>query len=79
MTTLITDARLEERLKAGREASGADRYDEVWEGVYIRTPMPNNEHQEIVVRLVSVLQEIVGWPKLGDVFPGVDLSDRGED
>ena len=79
MTTLVTDPWLEERLKAERKAIGADRYDEVWEGVHMMTPMPNNEHQEIVVRLASVLQEIVGWPGLAEVFPGVNLSDRVED
>jgi hypothetical protein len=30
MATLVIDRDLEERLKAERKASGADRYDEVW-------------------------------------------------
>jgi Uma2 family endonuclease len=76
---MLTDPRLEQRLKAEREASGADRYDEVWEGITMMTPLPNNEHQQIVTRLACILQEVVGWPGLGDVCAGVNLSDRDED
>ncbi len=78
MTTMLSDPRLEERLKAEREASGADRYDEVWEGITMMTPLPNNEHQKIATRLACVLQEIVGWPGLGDICAGANLSDRVE-
>ena len=79
MATLINDPRLEERLRADRAARGADRYDEVWEGVYIMAPIPNDEHQQIVGRLDGILQDAVGWPGLGEVRPGVNLSDRQED
>ena len=79
MAIMLTDPRLEQRLKAEREASGADRYDEVWEGITMMTPLPNNEHQEIATRLASILQEVVGWPGLGDVCAGVNLSDRDEE
>jgi Uma2 family endonuclease len=79
MVMLVDDPHIENRLLAERKATGADRYDEVWEGVYTMTPMPNTEHQELVIRLASILQEVVGWSDLGHVFPGVNLSDRGED
>lgn len=79
MATMITDPKLEESLKAERRASGADRYDEVWEGIYMMAPMPNDEHQEIVSRMVSILEEIVGWPGLAKVRPGVNVSDRKDD
>ena len=79
MATLITDPSLEQRLRAEREASGADRFDEVWEGVYMMTPMPNDEHQQIVMRLSSILQEVIGWPGSGEVRPGVNLSAAEED
>ena len=79
MTLLVTDSGLEERLKRQRRASSADCYDEVWEGVYVVTPMPNNEHQELVAGFTAVLQEIVVWPRLGKVCPGVNLSDRGDE
>lgn len=76
MTTMITDPSLEESLKAQRQATGADRYDEVWEGTYIMTPLPNDGHREIVSRMTSIFEEIIGWPGLGEVRPGVNVSDR---
>ncbi|MHC4177082.1 MAG: Uma2 family endonuclease [Planctomycetota bacterium] len=79
MAILVTDRRLEERLKAEREASGADRYDEVWEGVYMMAPMPNSEHQGLVIQLASILQEVIGWSGLADVFPGINLSAQDDD
>ncbi len=79
MPTLIFDAALEERLLAERAASGADRYDEVWDGIYMMAPMPNDEHQQIVSRLAAIFQEVIDWPGLGHVRPGVNVSDRKED
>jgi len=79
MTILVTDPSLEERLILERKNAGADRYDEVWEGVYVMTPMPNVEHQEFVTGLASIFQEIVVWPRLGKVCAGLNLSDRDDD
>lgn len=79
MTILVTDPGLEERLKKERQAWGADRYDEVWEGIRMRAPIPNSEHQRLVGRLTSVLQEVVGWAGQGEVYPGVNVTDREVD
>ncbi len=76
MAAIVNDPWLEQRLRAERQAWGADRYDEVWEGVYVMAPVPNTEHQQIVSRLVAILEEVVGWPGLGEVFAGVNLTDR---
>ena len=76
MVTMICDSLLEERLRAERAASGADGYDEVWEGVHMMAPLPNNEHQLLVGRLTRVLDEIVTDRTLGQVLPGVNVSDR---
>lgn len=78
MAMMINDASIERQLIASREATGADRYDEVWEGTYMMAPMPNTEHQQIVARMVSIFEELVGWPGLGSVMPGVNISDRRE-
>ena len=48
MTMLIKDPRLEENLIEARKRTDADRWDEVWDGVYVVSPLPNIEHQEIV-------------------------------
>ena len=60
MAILITDPWLEERLIMQREASGANRYDEVWEGVNMMTPIPNTEHQRIVARRSTQTRRLSG-------------------
>jgi Uma2 family endonuclease len=79
MATLIADPEVEERLIAERRARGADRKDEVWDGVYIIMPDPNVEHQRLVMRLGVVFSEVVNPPAGGEVFPSLNLSDRAED
>ncbi len=54
MTTVILDDSLAERLKAERAERGGDRYDEVWEGVYMMAAMPNNENQRLVNLLATI-------------------------
>ena len=76
MAILVLDPYVEDQILAARIGSDGDQYDEVWEGVYIVTPLPNDEHQEIVSSLDFVLQETVGLARLGKVRPGVNLSDR---
>ncbi len=75
MPTLIADRPYEEALKRQRTASGADRFDEVWDGVYVMSPMADSEHQELATQLAAVLQTVVGWPGLGKVLAGVNVSD----
>lgn len=78
MPTMIVDQQLEQKLRADRVASGADRYDDVWESVYMMNPMPNDEHQQLVNRFASIFQDVIDWPGIGDVRPGVNVSDRVE-
>jgi len=79
MTTMIHDPVLEQRLREQRKAFGGDHHDEVWEGIYVMAPLPNNEHQRFVTRWVRILDEIITNNELGNVFPGVNVSDRVED
>jgi Uma2 family endonuclease len=79
MPVLVLDRDLAEHLKAERHASGADRYDEVWEGVYHVSPLPGDEHQEITTRLSAILTDVVDWPGVGRVRAGVNVSDREDD
>jgi Uma2 family endonuclease len=76
MAIMVLDPYMEEQVLALRVGSDGDQYDEVWEGVYIVTPLPNNNHQVLVGEIAYVLGEAVGRPGLGQVFPGVNLSDR---
>lgn len=79
MAVMVLDPYVEQQILAERARSDGEQYDEVWEGVYIVTPLPNNEHQELVCDLASILTEVIRRLGLGRVFPGVNLSDRGDD
>lgn len=76
MATLVTDRTIEERLKSERQIGGGDRFDEVWEGLAMMTPMPNAEHQDLATRMSAVLRLVLGWDDTGDVYAGINLSDR---
>ena len=78
MAMLVLDPYVEERLKAEREASGADRYDEVWEGIYMMAPLADDEHQDIQMGLGAAIKIALGWtgPQAGMVRAGVNVSDR---
>ncbi len=75
MPTMILDPELAKKIRAQRAACGGDRYDEVWEGIYMMQALPNNEHQKFVARSTHALEEVIGMAGLGDVFPGVNVSD----
>lgn len=55
---------------------GGDRYDEVWDGVYVMSPLANDEHQWLVGKFFRVFDEAIGDAGLGEVRPGVNVSDR---
>jgi len=67
MATLIKNPELEERLRAERRASGAFRWDEVWEGVYVMAPLPNDEHQFFQQRLGTIFDIVLGLPGHAEV------------
>jgi Uma2 family endonuclease len=77
MKLLVLDSGVSKDLIARRKKLGIDLYDEVWDGVYIMPPMPNNEHQRVVMDLCSVLLDVVG--RAGTVLPGANVSDQEED
>jgi Uma2 family endonuclease len=79
MTTLIGDPELAQRLIAERQANGHDKYDEVWDGVYLMSPMANPEHQKIVGKLTAILTELIEARGLGEVHPGGNVSGRDDD
>ena len=76
MVALITDPSLEEELRAQRAAWGSDKWDEVWEDVYVMSPLPNDEHQQIVSRLSAILIDRLEFQGHGNVRAGVNVSDR---
>jgi len=48
-----------EALIESRRSTGADRYDEVWEGVYHMNSAPRGRHQFLVPELVGLLRPVV--------------------
>ena len=76
MSAILLDQDAVDDLRRQREASGADRWDEVWDGVYVMGALPNNEHQAIVGRLTTLLTLTIDLSGRGQVRPGVNVSDR---
>jgi len=79
MATLVTDPDLSATLIQDRQACGMDHHDEVWEGVYVMSPIANDEHQQLVTRLSTVLTETIDFSGLGEVRAGVNLTSLPED
>jgi Uma2 family endonuclease len=79
MAALIQDIDLSRRLIAERRRLGHDRWDEVWEGVYVMNASPNDEHQEVQMRLIRVFGDVIDEPALGKVRGTVNVSDREAD
>jgi hypothetical protein len=56
MPTLVMDPKIEEELLANRRAWGGDKFDEVWDGVYVVSPLANNEHMALMANLVAAIK-----------------------
>jgi len=62
-----------------RQRRKADRPDEVWNGVYVVMPDPNNEHQEMIVKFAFAFMMGLGENSGARIFPGNNVSDDRED
>jgi Uma2 family endonuclease len=76
MPMMVLDPAEQRRLKARRKLTGADRFDEVWDGVYMMSPVANNEHQSLALQLCFAVAEVVRMPEEAMIFPGCNVSDR---
>jgi Uma2 family endonuclease len=75
---IVLDKYVERRLRAQRTARGIDQHDEVWEGVYVMSPIADIVHQTIVSKLTFAFEHAIGQKGLGKVYPGINVSDRIE-
>jgi hypothetical protein len=75
MVKLLSDRRLEKQLSEQRRAWGADHHDEVWDGIYFFAPLPDDDHQHVLLSLAGILRRAIAAPGLGKVRPGVNLAD----
>ena len=78
MDLLILDPDVNAALIRQRRRAGLDRFDEVWDGVYVMSPLADDEHQELVGNLTSCFGAAIAAAGLGKVRPGVNISDRAE-
>jgi Uma2 family endonuclease len=74
-TPLLARDELAERVRAVAESENNNK-DEVWDGVYLVSPGPTNEHQNVVMNLGTIFNLLFGWTGLGFVQPGANVSDR---
>ena len=76
MSLLIHDETVNKPLIEQRHARGLYRYDEVWDGVYVISPIADNQHQGLAAELTAVLKTAGDWADLGRTFAGANVSDR---
>lgn len=76
-TTVLEYDELAERVRSVAESEGHNK-DEVWDGVWIVSPNPNDEHNDIEMNLGAIFLIVLGWTGLGWVRSGPNVSDRVE-
>jgi Uma2 family endonuclease len=78
MKMVILDPSLRKALIRKRRLTGADRFDEVWNGVYVMSPLADNVHQQLAFELPFAIRKAMGEDSPGIVYPGVNVSDQEE-
>lgn len=76
MSVLILDPMLASEYRNDREREGLDFRDEVWDGVLVVPPNPNNEHQRLVLGLVVPFATLIDRDNGDQALPGANVSDR---
>ena len=74
----VTDPAGIRSLKADREATGLDRRDEMWDGIYVVSPDQDIEHRRIAAELLFVFATVRGDSVAGHILFGGNISDRVE-
>ena len=76
MLMAVNDPSTVKEIRSERSKKGLDKYDEVWNGVVVVMPLPNNEHQTLVGKLTLTVGAALDWPNDHRILPGINLSDR---
>lgn len=79
ISLMVNDPQFASELIAERRARQLDRYDEVWEDLYMMSPLANNEHQSLATELSAAIVTAVDWQNLGRTLTGANVSDRRDD
>src|SRR5262249_23658504 len=75
-TVRILDVNMAFGLIQDRQTRGIDRFDEVWEGVYVVPPLANLPHQDLVTDLTGIMYQAINMEDRGKVQAGANVSDR---
>lgn len=78
MKLMIEDPLEAKRIIRRRRLMGGDRYDEVWDGVYVMSPLADNVHQEVATDLAAAIKQCVARPGTRS-FAGANVTDRDDD
>jgi Uma2 family endonuclease len=78
MAVLVQDPIIARQLRAEREKTDGAKHDEVWDGVYVIWPLPDNQHRLIASRLWEAFDALLEHAGGGIVFCGCNVSDREE-
>ncbi len=79
MDMIILDPTLQARIIRDRRERRGDRYDEVWDGVYVVAPVTDNEHAALVASLTFAIGQAVPEPDLDTILMGANISDQEDD
>jgi len=79
MSVLINDETIANEVIKQRRESGTDRFDEVWDGVYVMSPIANNQHQALATQLSAAICTAIDWRDLGQTLVGANVSDQPVD
>jgi len=74
MSVLVVDPLTCDALIEQRRLTGGDRYDEVWDGLYVANPLGSVEHQRMVMELCLAFGRVVDDAGLGTVLPGANVA-----
>ena len=77
MTHVVLQKDQFQRLIRRRRRMGGDRHDEVWSGVYVMSPIADNEHQYLGGTLFTAIVAGLNNPD-AMVFQGTNISNRAE-
>jgi Uma2 family endonuclease len=80
MTRVLLLPKASKKVIRERRSHGLDRYDEVWNGVYVVSPIADNEHQTFGGQLSYAIRSALGdLPEILVVPGGLNISDRPSD
>jgi Uma2 family endonuclease len=70
-------ANVPEHILEWRRRTGADQWDEMWEGVLHMAPSPNRDHQDVEGSLEAWLRKNWADPNGGRVYHQINVSEPG--